>query len=115
LLDFKISVDAKRAIERLDVDIAKIVKDELHKGGDNIIKDAKDNVHVVSGELKASDWIQKREREVEGGFRKDYARVEENRTGGKYAGSHGYLKPAFDRNVPIIAKDMERAIKEALQ
>jgi hypothetical protein len=112
---FKISVDAKTAINKLQrLDIHKILKEELHKGGDDIMKDAKDKVHVISGALKASGRIDKREHEVEGGFTKDYAKLEENRTGGKRGGSHAYLEPAVDKNGPLIAKNMERAIKEAL-
>ena len=116
MLSFKISVDVKDAINRLqNIDISKILKEQLHEGGDLIMKDAKDKVHVISGDLKASGSVNKREHEVEGGFTMDYATIEEKRTGGKYAGSHAYLEPSVDKNGPIIAKNMERALKEALQ
>ena len=116
MVTFTIKVDIKDAINKMqNVDFEKILKEELHKGGDDILNDAKESVHVITGDLKASGRVEKREHEVEGGFTKDYAKAEENRVGGKYPGSHAYLEPAVDKNGPLIAKEMERAIKEAFQ
>jgi hypothetical protein len=115
-MDFTISVDAKAILQKLKgFDIHKILKEELHKGGDLILKDAKEKVHVVSGDLKASGTVDKGERDVTVRFTKDYAKIEENRTGGKRGGSHAYLGPSADKNIPIIVKNMDRAVKESLQ
>jgi hypothetical protein len=116
MVSFKLTIDVKEAINKLkDLDIHEILKEELHDGGDDIINDAKENVHVISGDLKTSGHVNKSEHEVHGGFTKDYATIEENREGGKRGGSHAYLEPAVDKNGPLIHKNMERRIKEALR
>jgi hypothetical protein len=116
MTSFKIKVDVKDALDKLkNLDIHQIMKEELHDGGDQIMDDAKEAVHVITGDLKASGSVRKTDREVHGGFTKDYATIEENRTGGKYSGSHAYLEPAVDKNGPVIHKNMERRIKEAIR
>jgi hypothetical protein len=114
LTSFKISVDISDAIKKLErVDISRTIIEEIQSGGEQIMSDAKNSVHVVSGELKASGSTHKTQDGIEGGFSKEYATFEENRSGGRYPGSHAYLEPAVERNGPIIAKNIERALKEA--
>lgn len=116
MVSFKLTIDVKDAIAKLkDLDVHKLMKEELHDGGDQIINDAKEAVHVISGDLKASGHVNKTEHQVHGGFTKDYATLEENREGGKRGGSHAYLEPAVDKNGPIIFKNMQDRIKDALQ
>jgi hypothetical protein len=115
LVSFTIKVDIDEALTKLKgIDVSKILKEELHKGGDLIMTDAKENVHVVSGDLKASGRVEKREHEVHGGFTKDYAALEEKRQGGRRGGSHAYLQPAVDKNGPIIFRNMQDKIKGVL-
>jgi hypothetical protein len=115
LVSFTIKVDIDEAVNKLKgIDVSKILKEELHKGGDLIMTDAKEKVHVISGDLKASGRVEKREHEVHGGFTKEYATIEENRQGGRRGGSHAYLEPAVDKNGPIIFRNMQDKIKEAL-
>ena len=115
MVSFTIKVDIDEAVSKLKgIDVSKILKEELHKGGDLIMTDAKEKVHVISGDLKASGRVDKTEHEVHGGFTKDYAMIEENRVGGKYAGPHAYLEPSVDKNGPIIFRNMQDKIKEAL-
>ena len=115
MVSFTIKVDIDEAVSKLKgIDVSKILKEELHKGGDLIMTDAKEKVHVISGDLKASGRVEKREHEVHGGFTKDYAMIEEKRQGGRRGGSHAYLEPAVDKNGPIIFRNMQDKIKEAL-
>ena len=116
MVTFEINVDIQKAIDKLkELDVVKIAKEALDEGGDLIMKDAKEKVHVDSGDLKASGRVEKREHEVVGGFSTDYAKIEEERVGGhRYSGPHAYLEPSVDKNAPIIHKNIERKIKEAL-
>jgi hypothetical protein len=116
LVSFTLNVKVSDAISKLkDIDISGLLKEELHKGGDLIMNDAKENVHVISGDLKASGHVDKREHEVHGGFTKEYATIEENRVGGRRGGSHAYLEPAVDKNGPIIFRNMQDKIRSALK
>jgi sulfur transfer complex TusBCD TusB component (DsrH family) len=116
LTSIKITVDLGSVTDMLDSDkIIKAAVEEAQKGGETIMNEAKGNVHVVSGDLKASGNTKKLDKGIEGSFTKDYAEIEENRTGGKYPGSHAYLKPAIEHNEDIIAKNIERKIQEAIR
>jgi hypothetical protein len=116
LTTIKITVDISGVTDMLDSDkIIKAAVEEAQKGGETIMDEAKDNVHVITGALKASGSTKKLPDGIEGSFTKDYADIEENRTGGKYPGSHAYLKPAIEHNEDIIAKNIERAMEEALR
>jgi hypothetical protein len=114
LVSFTINFDASDAISKLsDIDVSKILREELSKGGDLIMNDAKAKVHVVSGKLKNSGRVTKHDNKVEGSFNTPYAASEEKRQGGKYSGSHAYLQPSVQKNAPIIHKNMkERLNKE---
>ena len=53
MVSFTIKVDIDEAVSKLKgIDVTKILKEELHKGGDLIMTDAKEKVHVISGDLK---------------------------------------------------------------
>ena len=115
MVSFTIKVDISDAISRFKgIDVSKILEDELHKGGDLIMTDAKAKVHVVSGKLKNSGRITKHGSTVDGGFNTDYAEAEEKRQGGKYSGSHAYLGPSVEKNGPIIYKKMLDRLKQEL-
>lgn len=114
MVTFDISVDVRKIIDMFDkVDISKIANQVLQDGADDILSDAKSIVHVVSGDLKASGRVEHGHNEATVKFTKDYARAEEERVGGKYPGPHAYLEPSGDRNVSLIAKDLEDKINEA--
>jgi hypothetical protein len=116
MTSIKITVDISGVTDKLDSDkIIKAAVEEAQKGGETIMSEAKGNVHVVTGNLKASGNTKKLEKGIEGSFNKEYAEIEENRTGGKYAGPHAYLKPAIEHNEDIIRKNIERAIQEAIR
>ena len=108
MVSFTISFDANQAISKLGaIDVSRIVREELAKGGDLIMNDAKAKVHVVSGKLKNSGRVTKHDNKVEGSFNTPYAASEEKREGGKYAGSHAYLGPSVEKNGPIIEKNIK--------
>jgi hypothetical protein len=107
LVNFTISFDADQAISKLGaIDISRIVREELDRGGDLIMNDAKAKVHVVSGKLKNSGRVTKHDNKVEGSFNTPYAASEEKRQGGKYTGSHAYLGPSVEKNASIIDKNI---------
>jgi hypothetical protein len=115
LVSFTIGVDISQALTKLKgIDISKILQDELGKGGDLIMTDAKAKVHVVSGDLKASGRVTKQRSKVQGGFNTDYAQIEEEREGGRYTGKHAYLGPSVEKNGPIIHKNILNRLKQEL-
>lgn len=108
MVSFTITFDAKDAISKLGaIDVSRILTEELSRGGDLIMNDAKAKVHVVSGKLKNSGRVTKHDNKVEGSFNMPYAASEEKREGGKYAGSHAYLQPSVEKNGPIINKNIQ--------
>ena len=116
MVNFVIKFDVSDAISKLQgIDIAKILEDEAGKGGDLIMKDAKEKVHVISGKLKNSGRVDKHGSTVEGGFNTDYAQLEEDRVGGRYAGKHAYLGPSVEKNGPIIFRNIEDRLKQELE
>jgi hypothetical protein len=116
MTSIKITVDLSSVTDMLDSDkIIKAAVGEAQKGGETIMSEAKGNVHVITGALKASGSTKKLDKGIEGSFNKEYAEIEENRTGGKYPGSHAYLKPAVEHNEDIIRANIQRAIEEALR
>jgi hypothetical protein len=113
LVSFTIKFDASQAITKLKgIDVSKILQEELSKGGDLIMTDAKAKVHVISGRLKNSGRVDKHGSTVDGGFTMPYAMIEEQRQGGKYAGSHAYLQPSVEKNGPIIIKNMKDRLRQ---
>jgi hypothetical protein len=111
LVSFSISFDISEAVSKLRAtNISKTLREELHKGGDLIMTDAKAEVHVISGDLKNSGRVEKHDDRVDGGFTMDYAMIEEKRVGGKYAGPHAYLEPSVKKNGEIIFKNMKEAL-----
>ena len=101
MVSFTISFDAKDAITKLGaIDVSRILTEELSRGGDLIMNEAKAKVHVVSGKLKNSGRVTKHDNKVEGSFNAPYAATEEKREGGKYAGSHAYLRPICGKERP---------------
>lgn len=108
MVSFTITFDADQAITKLgQIDVKRILTEELSRGGDLILNDAKAKVHVVSGKLKNSGRVTKHDSKVEGSFNAPYAATEEKREGGKYAGSHAYLGPSVEKNGPIINKNIQ--------
>jgi hypothetical protein len=116
-MSIEIEVDTSVIIDRLSkVDISRMVREKLDKGGEKILADAKQKVHVVSGNLRDSGRTQMHgDSEVQISFHTSYARLEEDRVGGKYPGPHAYLEPSVDANIPQIVKNVKEGLIEELK
>ena len=78
----------------------------LSAGANDIISDARTDVHRVSGQLANSGRVSSaRKNDITGGFYTSYAAREEFRQGGRKA-SHEYLRPAIARHIPGIRQRM---------
>lgn len=116
-MNIEIEADASKIIDRLsNVNISKKLARILSDGGDDILDDAKQKVHVISGDLRDSGRTQMHgNSEVQISFHTNYAKIEEDRVGGKYPGPHAYLKPSVDANIPDIVKEVEKGLIEELE
>jgi hypothetical protein len=113
-VSFQITGAKEAAAKLMRFDISRIMRDEVHKGSDNILKDAKTNVHVISGRLKNSGSVRHSNTGSEGGFSMPYATTEEYRKGGRKGPNHAYLKPAVDSNGSKILDNIVRRIQSEL-
>jgi HK97 gp10 family phage protein len=111
--------ELQAVLGKLAVEIPLIVSDAVKDGGNIVKADAKKRVHVVTGNLRDSIDILHQNNsgsktEVQVGTDVPYAAKEEFRTGGKYPGSHAYLRPALDTNEEAIKAAIENKIASAL-
>ena len=120
---FKIEIkgieELKRTFNQIEKDIMEAVAEGVHDGGDIIKLAAKEKVHVISSDLKNSiDELHSSESgsriEVQVGSPLPYATVEEFRVGGKYPGSHSYMRYALDNNEKAAVAAIEKKIEAKL-
>lgn len=124
----------QREIDKLNRDIPKQVEAELKKIADEILADAVARVHVLSGALKASAFVEKSEGGWTLGFSASYSAFEEFGTGAlvevpvgyeDYAATfrvqngkirngepHPFLFPAFLAKRDKIVDDLEVGLRE---
>lgn len=108
--------ELQNTFKLISKDIEEIVTDGVRDGG-KVVKDAaKAKVHVVTGDLRKSidelHVIKSSGRtEVQVGSALPYATVEEFRVGGKYPGSHSYMRYALDNNEKQVVSAIENKIK----
>lgn len=122
-------------LNKMASDVEKEVMLELKKISDEILADAVSRVHVLSGDLKRSAYIEKSENGYKIGFSMFYAPYEEFGTGGfvvvpngyeKFSmefyisgngtgRAHPYLFPAFLARRDNIVNELEKKINELLK
>lgn len=100
-------------------DILDIIADAVEDGGEIVKNGAKAKVHVVSGNLKQSIDILHTEKskdkvEVQIGSGLPYAAKEEFRVGGKYPGSHSYMRYSLDTNEAAVEAAIKNKISSRL-
>lgn len=87
-------------ITKLETSIPKEIDTELKKIADGILADAVSRVHVLSGDLKRSAFIDKIEGGYTIGFSISYAPYEEFGTGGLVNAPSDYVAYAMEFKVP---------------
>jgi HK97 gp10 family phage protein len=120
---FKIEIkgipELQNQFRQIAKDIENITADAVMEGGEIVREAAKTKVHVITSRLRESIdilHVNKTENRVEVQVGSDvpYAEVEEFRIGGKYPGSHSYLRWALDNNEQKVVSTIEKSIESAL-
>jgi len=107
-------------LEVVSAEIKTVLADSLETAGIMVESDAKRRVHVITGRLRDSireiNKIDSGDKiEVQIGSDVPYAEQEEFRVGGKYPGSHAYLRPALDENEQKLIDVIESKILAAIE
>ena len=112
--------ELQNTFKLIDKDIQDIVSRSVRDGGGVVKNSAKAHVHVISGRLRNSidelHVIKSENRtEVQIGSGVPYAATEEFRVGGKYPGSHSYLRWALDNSESQVVSTIEQSIESRLK
>ena len=112
--------ELQNTFKLIDKDIQDIVSRAVRDGGQVVKNSAKAHVHVISGRLRNSiDELHviksENKTEVQIGSGVPYAAVEEFRVGGKYPGSHSYLRWALDNSESQVIATIEHSIESRLK
>ncbi len=115
--------ELQNTFKLISKDIEDIAAQAIEEGGEVVKTASTSHVHVVTGWLRSHIGIlhvtkSEGSVEVQVGVSLSevpYAATEEFRTGGKYPGSHSYLRWALDNNKPQIEAKIRSGIESRLK